>query len=347
MLYSYYAYLFHQFLLMYNITYSTPSLFMERFDIFTSNMEFVDEYNSKPTMSVTLGLGPFADQTLEEFQKSHFGLVATPPPLLSSRDSYTYTGCPVLSPNGDGNGHRVDSHNESLPSSFDWRDHRVLSSVKNQGGCGSCWAFASIEVAESVAVLDGFFDTPPIFSPKQLVDCCDANFGCSGGYIDAALQYMVSHGIVNESSYPYLPHQDECPTTESSEGPEYTPRGCFRITAESARTELSRLLMENGPLVIGIAASSSVFQLYTGGIIREWDCGTDVDHAVQLVGFGQDNESGTRYWVVRNSWGERWGEHGYFRLERTDGEGTTFPGWDVEATGTCGMMASGAWGLVS
>lgn len=326
MLYSYYAYLFHQFLVMYNITYTTPSMFMERFDVFTTNMQYVDQFNAKPT-SLTLGMGPFADQTLEEFARSRLG-------LLTGRRLFSGTAVACTAIRQDDN----DKNNESLPLSFDWRDRGVLTPIKNQGSCGSCWAFASIEVAESVARLGGFFENAPLFSPKQLVDCCDSSFGCSGGYIDATFQYMVSRGVVNESSYPYNPHQDTCSRNDSRIA-EFTPRGCFHIGANIARTHLSHFLMEKGPLVIGVAARSSVFQLYTGGVIRNWDCGTEVDHAVQLVGFGQD-EDGLKYWVVRNSWGEKWGENGFFRLERTNGN------WDiVEKSGTCGMMVSGAWGL--
>jgi len=329
MQYSYYAYLFHQFLLVYNITYSTPSVFMERFDIFTTNVQYIDQFNAKPTSSLTLGMGPFADQTLEEFARARLG-------LLTRRKLFSGTAdaCNELQQQDT-----EDKKNESLPRSFDWRDHGVLTPIKNQGSCGSCWAFASIEVAESVAMLGGFFENAPIFSPKQLVDCCDSSFGCSGGYIDAALQYMVSRGVVNESSYPYLPHQDACLTTIDSTVVEFTPRGCFHVGG-GADTHLSKFLMEKGPLVIGVAARSSVFQLYTGGVIRNWDCGTEVDHAVQLVGFGQEDDTGLKFWVVRNSWGEQWGEKGYFRLERVDRN------WeDIEGSGTCGMLVSGAWGL--
>jgi C1A family cysteine protease len=328
MQYSYYAYLFHQFLVMYNISYSTPSMFMERFDVFTTNMEYVDQFNAKPT-SLTLGMGPFADQTLDEFARSRLGLL-TGRKLFSSATDL----CTEIEQDSENN------TNESVPLSFHWRDRGVLTPIKDQGSCGSCWAFASIEVAESVAVLGGFFENPPIFSPKQLVDCCEANFGCSGGYIDAAFQYMVSRGVVNESSYAYLPHQDTC-SHNDSKVVEFTPRGCFHIGADTAFTHLSHFLMEKGPLVIAVAARSSVFQLYTGGVIRNWDCGTEVDHAVQLVGFGQE-EDGLKYWVVRNSWGEKWGENGFFRLERAQEN----VGWDIgDKSGTCGMMVSGAWGL--
>lgn len=342
MQYSYYAYLFHQFLLAYNITYNTSSTFMERFDIFTTNMQFVEQYNSGPSgpsgqsgpPSVTLGMGPFADQSLQEFKRSRFGLL-NDRKLFAAEDSST--DCIGLEEPTDKNS------SESVPPSFDWRDHGVLTAVKDQGSCGSCWAFATVEVAESIAVLGGQFSVPPILSPKQLVDCCAANFGCSGGYISDAFVYMVSNAVVNETAYRYAPHQDECEVDHYST--EFSPRGCFYIPPGLARKHLERFLVEKGPLVIGIAAGSSVFQMYTGGIIRAWDCGNDVNHAVQLVGFGQD-ESGSRFWVVRNSWGKKWGENGYFRLERTDGTTNLLPSWDIDGEGsTCGMMESGVWGL--
>ena len=108
------------------------------------------------------------------------------------------------------------------------------------------------------------------------------------------------------------------------------------LPPSAGKRDIRGALEERGPLVVAIEASAFIFQMYNGGIIRSEDCGTDLDHAVQLVGYGEDPD-GEKYWIARNSWGERWGEQGYFRLERTDRE-------DVE--GTCGM-AIGVWGLVS
>lgn len=313
MQYSYYTYLFHQFLLLYNVSYDSPLVFMERFEIFVGNMRFVEEFNLEGTSSVTLGVTVFADRTLDEFSEKNLGLLSS-----DGRGEEGNDTCMPLVLSGETATVEVEH--------FDWRDHGVLTPIKDQGDCGSCWAFSTVETAESVAVLGGGFTDPPLLSPGHLMDCAVENRGCSGGCLDVALEYLVAHGAVNESDYPYTPRHGDCVSKETA----FTPSACFHTA-----NQWEAVLSEKGPLVIAIDAKSPVFQFYTGGIIRSWDCGTQVNHAVQLVGFGVEN--GVAYWTVRNSWGSKWGEQGYFRLQRSS----------IPDENACGIMTRSAWGLVA
>jgi len=310
---AHYTYLFFQFVSLYNVSYDSSTVFGERFDIFVDNMRFVEQYNAMQT-SVMLGMTPFADRTPEEFQDQYRGFLGgSHATTMSCQDTYTPSGA-------------------SDKMVFDWREKGVVSPVKDQGQCGSCWAFATAETAESAWALQNSSSSSWVpLSPRQLVDCSTENAGCSGGYIDAAMRYVVDYGLLPEEIYPYTPNDGPCEIPLHNTV--FRPDGCFRVAPGNER-RIRQALVERGPLVATIDADPSVFQFYIGGVIRREDCGTDLDHAVQLVGYGA--EDSTKYWIIRNSWGTGWGEQGYFRLERTDEEDTD---------GTCGV-ALGVWGFL-
>lgn len=302
-----YAFLFHQFLTMYNKTY-TYEIYTERFPIFVENIDYIANYNSLNT-SVTLGMTPFTDMTPEEFAE-WLGFLPIPPSPTPSTPS-----CPDF---------KVDGVS-SAPASLDWRTEGVVTGVKDQGQCGSCWAFACTETAESLYALNHNATSPPVLAPQELVDCAKESYGCSGGYIDSTLQYIMTNGLETESEYPYEAVGGVC----SSHKTDYKLEGCFNVPENNE--VLLKEALATGPLVVCIEADERVFQLYQSGIIGADSCGTSLDHAVQLVGYGE--EEGTKYWLVRNSWGEAWGENGYVRLERTDSESTE---------GTCGIAMAAA-----
>ena len=318
---SHYAYLFFQFVSMYNVSYDSSTVFGERFDIFVDNMRFVEQYNALQS-SVRLGITPFADRTPEEFRQKNMGIVGGWGPW-SDNDDGGATSC------RDG---YFPSDAVENSNNLDWRERGVVSPVKDQGQCGSCWAFATVETAESAWAIHQNLSSVVWLAPRQLVDCSTENAGCSGGYIDAAMRYVVDYGLVREEVYPYTPNDGACEIPLHSTV--FRPDGCFRVVSGNER-RIRDTLVERGPLVATIDADPSVFQFYTGGIIMREDCGTELDHAVQLVGYGV--EDATKYWIVRNSWGTGWGEEGYFRLERTD---------DEETEGTCGVALLGAWGFL-
>lgn len=201
--------------------------------------------------------------------------------------------------------------------SLDWRDKGVVNAVKNQYICGSCWAFSAIQAAESAyAISTG---TLLSLSEQNLVDCVTSCNGCNGGLMDQAYNYVIDHqgGKFNtESEYWYVSYQETCYFDR------YEKVGSISTyinVAKGNEDDLAAKIETYGPAAVAIDASSIWFQLYFSGIYNNSDCSSkNVDHGVGCVGFG--SESGTKYWIVRNSWGSLWGESGYVRMIRKDNQ---------------------------
>lgn len=190
----------------------------------------------------------------------------------------------------------------NFPTRLDWRTKNAVTPVKSQEDCGSCWAFASIAVIESIlAIQTGHMYR---LSEQQLVDCDGSNGGCQGGAVFRALNY-ARNGICT-GNYKYLGY-----------GSGYC-HNCTRIvnvsTIHHFSGESAMLYhLQNSPIVAKLG--SNELQYYGGGIIDNNDfCTTQNGHAVAIVGY--DEENNTKYWIVKNSWGKTWGEDGYFRIIR-------------------------------
>ncbi|KAG7328571.1 hypothetical protein KOW79_008515 [Hemibagrus wyckioides] len=199
-----------------------------------------------------------------------------------------------------------------LPDTVDWREEGYVTEVKDQQQCGSCWAF-------STGALEGqtFRQTGKLISlsEQQLVDCSMENYGCSGGWIDEAFEYVISNnGIDTEESYPYEAIDGYCrfnPATVAATctGYVYVPSGdeyALKCTVATV-----------GPISVAIDASLSTFQLYHSGIYDEPMCSSiHLNHAVLVVGYGTEDWIWQDFWLVKNSWSENWGENGYIRMSR-------------------------------
>ncbi len=205
-----------------------------------------------------------------------------------------------------------------LPTSFDWKDKDgVMSPVKNQGGCGSCWAFATTEAIESAAALAD--KELKILAPQQLVDCtpnpksCGGTGGCEGATAEIAMTYLMgSKGLALEKDYKYKGRDGRC--KDESASPAVTIEGYKVVSPNNDATAMQTALVNIGPLSISVAAEP--WMMYDSGVFT--GCGysgnIDMDHAVLLTGYGSDSRSGKKFWNVRNSWGGTWGEKGYIRL---------------------------------
>jgi len=198
------------------------------------------------------------------------------------------------------------------PASVDWRTSGAVTPVKDQGQCGSCWAFSatgSIEGAYAIAN-----KKLVSFSEQQLVDCStdQGNMGCNGGLMDYAFTYAESAKLETESDYPYTAMDGDC-DYQATKG-KLELKGFQDVTPNSpAQLEAAVAL---GPVSVAIEADTSVFQSYTSGIISSAECGTNLDHGVLVVGYGTEGKKA--YWILKNSWGAQWGEDGYFRILKTN-----------------------------
>lgn len=201
----------------------------------------------------------------------------------------------------------------AVPDQVDWRN--ATTPVKNQQSCGSCWAFAATESIESaVALATGTLLT---LSPQVWVDCaenpngCGGRGGCSGATAEIAYATAMQLGAFNESDVPYKAEDEPC--SLSTLKPAANISGFVTLPKNDYKALLTAVARH--PVAVSVDASWSD---YESGIFPASEGGTHIDHAVQLVGYGEDDQFGEKYWLVRNSWGPNWGEDGYIRLERRE-----------------------------
>ena len=263
---------FTQWMMKQGKSYGTSTEKEFRFATFSANYDFVAESNAKQSQ-YWLELNKFADLTKEELA-TYRGYKAT-----AKKSGNT---APVL----------------SFPSSVDQRNNGLVSHVKDQGQCGSCWAFSTIGGIEGFhAQQNGSIQT---YSEQQLVDCAGGsygNLGCSGGLMDQGYNYIQDNGITTESAYPYTAENGSC----HYNGGGYKINGHQDISQSVSGLKSA---IANRPVSIAVDAQSWSF--YGGGVFS--NCGESLDHGVLAVGYTSD------YWIVKNSWGASWGESGYIRL---------------------------------
>jgi len=197
----------------------------------------------------------------------------------------------------------------SLPDTFDWRTEGAVTPVKNQGQCGSCWAFSVTENVESVWIIATNASASTVdLSAQQVVDCDRDDGGCDGGDTPTAYQYIIkAGGMESEKDYPYHARDGTCKFNKQKVVAKISS---FKYaTQNSDEDQMQQNLVSWAPLSICVDAST--WQFYDGGVISSNDCGTDLDHCTQMIGYANDKG---KYWIVRNSWGTDWGVDGYIYL---------------------------------
>jgi cathepsin L len=247
-------------------------------------LEKINKHNSDETQTYLMGVNEFTDMTQEEFIKK-------------------------ILVNDMMNMDNIEAKKETIeveaPSEVDWRNKGVMTPVKNQGQCGSCWSFSTTATLESSVAIAK--NTLYSFSEQQLVDCCGAKGfqcqGCSGAWPEWAFNYINSAGIVLETEYPYTARGGACKAIPTARK---FLNQAKPWTMLSGTESIKSALGTSGPISICIDASN--WSAYKSGVFSS--CGTTtLNHAVTLIGYQAD---GT--WIVRNSWGASWGEQGFIRL---------------------------------
>lgn len=281
---------------------------------YNANLEKIKAHNSQGH-SWSMGLNNYADLTPDEFASlrnkkmcgSHMEKGAVRHKERCDKRLGTTLGAEKKE--------KVE-RNPNNPKDVDWRKHDAVTSVKTQGACGACWSFASTGAIEGAWKLAGGKMTD--LSEQQLIDCNtgdiygeEANSGCQGGTMDPAFEYIMKNkGITTAKKYPYLETQNSCNKTLAKDHI-VNLKGYQDVTVGSE--EALENALAKGPVALGIEADETKFQLYHKGIFSG-PCGEKLDHGVLAVGYGEEN--GKKYWLVKNSWGESWGEGGYIRIER-------------------------------
>jgi len=289
----------------YNKVYETAAEEATRFENFKQSIHRSAQRNLKSPNAV-FGITKFSDLSVEEF-KQYLGYV--PKPRIEERAVFS---------KGE-----VDA-----PGTYDWRDKNRVTPVKDQGQCGSCWAFSATENIESIYMIKNNIggDSMDALSVQEIVDCDTQDKGCNGGDPPSAFAYVMSAGgLETESDYPYTATTGSCNFDQSRV--KVSINNWKYATQSSDESEMVNALVNWGPLSICVDAEP--WQDYSGGIMSASDCDTSLDHCVQAVGY--DTSSSTPYWSVRNSWGSDWGENGYIRLQY--GQDTC--GCADEATSAC------------
>jgi len=267
--------------------------------IFTENLKKIESHNhlhSKGLKSYTLGVNKFADMEAIEVTQMLNGFKRYLNNTISDRVTYLSP----LSP-------------QALPDMVDWRTKGYVTEIKDQGNCGSCWAFSATGSLEG----QHFKSKGQLvsLSEQNLVDCSVkyGNNGCSGGLMDLAFQYIQDNkGVDTEMSYPYEAVDAKCRFNAKNVGA--TDAGFVDIPSGDEE-KLKEAVANIGPISVAIDASQDSFHLYKDGVYDEPACSTDqLDHGVLAVGYGTEN--GKDYWLVKNSWGLSWGTQGYIMMSR-------------------------------
>lgn len=266
---------FLDFVQKYNKNYDN-SEFRTRLGIFEQNIKLINNLNAEG--GAVYGIGPFADMTTEEFNEMYTGFV---------KSNITV---PEVTPEGD------------FADDIDWRSKNAITPIKNQGSCGSCWAFAATEAIESDAFISGKYSLL-VLGPQQIVSCDKGSKGCNGGDPATAYKYIQKNGMEKESDYPYTAKDDSCKFNAAKVAVKIA--GQAKISGGEAG-----LLTGLAGHPTAVCHNTGGWQHYKSGIMTS--CGSGGGHCTQMVGYASSGD----YWIVKNSWGSSWGNSGYLYLKK-------------------------------
>ncbi|KAM3850810.1 procathepsin L-like isoform 1-T3 [Vipera latastei] len=268
--------------------------------IWERNLRRIEQHNLEAAQgkhSFQVAMNHLGDLTDEEFNQM---LNRFQPDRAEEKEGVTYF---------------QESATKETPKQVDWRTKGFVTPVKNQGHCGSCWAFSATGALEGLLFKKTGKLVP--LSEQNLMDCSWklGNEGCHGGYVSHAFEYVRDNrGINSEEDYPYQ-EKDEF---ECHYNPKARVGNCTSLVRIQSQNEtaLEQAVATIGPVSLGVDAKSFPFHFYKSGIFASSWCTHKVSHAMLAVGYGteQEGDKTTHYWILKNSWSENWGEQGYMRL---------------------------------
>jgi len=302
--------LFTQWKRLNKVAYTNGAEETRRFNIFAKNYAAIQKFN-KQNKNVTLGLNKFADLTSAEFKQKYTGLrLKTKNTKKNVTKKFAKSTLKL----------------KDLPASVDWRTKGAVTGVKDQGACGSCWAFSAVGALEGLLYISN--NTLISLSEQNLVDCVTADLGCNGGLMSDSFEYTAPNGIQTGADYPYVARDQTC---------KFQPAKALHINSNYVNvqpknaTALKEAIVQQ-PVSVAVQADQLVFQFYTGGVISLL-CGDALNHGILAVGY--DNIKGTEAYIVKNSWGSKWGNAGYVYI-------STNPNAN-NGNGVCGILAMNSY----
>ncbi|AKN80580.1 Cathepsin, V-Cath [Perigonia lusca single nucleopolyhedrovirus] len=280
---------FDNFVANYNKMYNNTSERNYRYKIFKHNLEEINQKNKLNTTAV-YSINKFSDMSKNEIISKYTGL---------SVPQNVQNFCKVIA---------LDGPPGKGPLDFDWRQYNKITFVKNQGACGACWAFSTLASVESQYAIK--YNKHIDLSEQQLIDCDYVDLGCNGGLLHTAFEQMIEmNGVHHEKDYPYRAFNGaSCNMNIIKDRVKVL--GCYRYILNNEE-KIKDLLRAVGPIPIAIDAANIVE--YSRGIINFCE-DHGLNHAVLLVGYGVENN--VPFWTFKNSWGDDWGEAGYFRVRQ-------------------------------